>query len=172
MDKHGDERRRQAKREELAIVLSSGDDESSNGNKTGSRRLKPSISDKRNNDCKSHLGRNDKEIGRYQPGEEVESRFRGRSKWFLGRIRRAYEAPSVGVLYDIAYDDGDTEEGVLAARVRRPGQKPPEFHAGLQVDIKLGRKGKVNKLKFLPRYNYFTNEIDMPIQKTQALAYG
>lgn len=147
-DKHGDERRRQAKREELAIALSSGDDESSTGKKSGSRRLKPSLSDNRENACISPLGGSDKEIVCYQPGEEVESRFGGRSKWFPGRIRRAYEAPLLGVVYDIAYDDGDMEEGVLAGRVRRPGQKPPAFHAGLQVDIKLGRKGKVNKLKF------------------------
>lgn len=164
LSKHGDDRRSQDKREELAIVLSSDDDKSSTGTQIGSRLLKPSLSDKQEHACISPLGGNDKQITCYQPGEEVESRFGGRSKWFLGRIRQAYESPSVGVVYDIAYNDGDMEEGVLAARVRRPGQKSPEFHAGLQVDIKLGRKGKVKKLQFLPGYSYFTNLIEMSIQ--------
>ncbi|CAN0244815.1 unnamed protein product, partial [Ectocarpus sp. 13 AM-2016] len=46
------------------------------------------------------------------------------------------------LLYDVDFDDGDEEEGVLAGRVRRPGQGPPALKAGLVVDIKLARKGK------------------------------
>lgn len=48
-----------------------------------------------------------------------------------------------GSLYDIAYDDGDKEEGVLAGRLRHPGQSPPTLHAGLVVDVKVAGKGKV-----------------------------
>lgn len=47
------------------------------------------------------------------------------------------------MLYDLDFDDGDKEEGVLAGRVRRPGQEPPALGAGLLVDVKLARKGKV-----------------------------
>lgn len=47
------------------------------------------------------------------------------------------------VLYDIAYDDGDNEDGVLAGRVRSPGQNAPPLRASLAVEVKLARKGKV-----------------------------
>ncbi|CAN0459782.1 unnamed protein product, partial [Ectocarpus sp. 8 AP-2014] len=82
------------------------------------------------------------EDGRYQPHDAVEARFGGRSKWFPGKVRRAYEGREGRVLYDVDFDDGDEEEGVLAGRVRRPGQQPPTLRAGLVVDIKLARKGK------------------------------
>lgn len=47
------------------------------------------------------------------------------------------------MLYDIDFDDGDKEEGVLSGRVRSPGQAPPALKAGLVVDVKLAGKGKV-----------------------------
>ncbi|CBJ32012.1 conserved unknown protein [Ectocarpus siliculosus] len=80
--------------------------------------------------------------GRYQPHDTVEARFGGRSKWFPGKVRRAYEGREGRLLYDVDFDDGDEEEGVLAGRVRRPGQGPPALRAGLVVDVKLARKGK------------------------------
>lgn len=46
-------------------------------------------------------------------------------------------------MYDIAYDDGDNEDGVLAGRVRSPGQSSPPLRASLAVEVKLARKGKV-----------------------------
>eukprot|EP00752_Nemacystus_decipiens_P017732 g15900.t1 len=80
---------------------------------------------------------------RYQAGEAVEARFGGRSKWFPGKVRRAYEEqPKDTVVYDIEYDDGDKEEGVVAGRVRRPGQSAPTLETGTTVDVKLARKGK------------------------------
>ncbi|CAB1107054.1 unnamed protein product [Ectocarpus sp. CCAP 1310/34] len=82
------------------------------------------------------------EDGRYRPQDAVEARFGGRSKWFPGKVRRAYEGREGRLLYDVDFDDGDEEEGVLAGRVRRPGQRPPSLSAGLVVDIKLARKGK------------------------------
>ncbi|CAM9342105.1 unnamed protein product, partial [Hapterophycus canaliculatus] len=79
---------------------------------------------------------------RHQPGEAVEARFGGRSKWFPGKVRRVYEGPTGQLLYDVSFDDGDKEEGILAGRVRTVGQCPPSLRAGLAVDIKLARKGK------------------------------
>lgn len=73
----------------------------------------------------------------------MEARFRGKSKWFPGKVEKARESPA-GYLYHIKYDDGDEEKDVLAGRVRRRGQKPPAPHVGLAVDIKLARKGKVS----------------------------
>lgn len=53
------------------------------------------------------------------------------------------ERPTGNVLYDIEYDDGDEEEGVVAGRVRSLGQGAPTLEAGTAVDVKLARKGKV-----------------------------
>lgn len=49
-------------------------------------------------------------------------------------------------MYDIEFDDGDKEDGVLAGRVRSPGQSAPTLEAGVTVDVKLARKGKVRQL--------------------------
>lgn len=63
------------------------------------------------------------------------------------QVRRAYDGrPTGNAVYDIEYDDGDKEEGVVAGRVRRPGQSVPPLEAGAAVDIKLARKGKVRQL--------------------------
>lgn len=59
------------------------------------------------------------------------------------QVRRTHEGVTGKVLYDIDFDDGDKEEGVLSGRVRSPGQTPPALQAGLVVDVKLARKGKV-----------------------------
>lgn len=59
------------------------------------------------------------------------------------QVRRTHGGVTGKVLYDIDFDDGDKEEGVLAGRVRSPGQTPPALQAGLVVDVKLARKGKV-----------------------------
>ncbi|CAM9419628.1 unnamed protein product [Sphacelaria rigidula] len=90
--------------------------------------------------------------GHFQLGERVEARFGGKSKWFPGKIRRARERPD-GFLYDIVYDDGDSEEAVFAGRVRRPGQAPPSPRPGWAVDVKLARKGKGYHAGTLGRVN-------------------
>ncbi|CAM9613490.1 unnamed protein product, partial [Pylaiella littoralis] len=82
------------------------------------------------------------ECDKHQAGDRVEARFGGRSKWFPGKVRRTHGGVTGKVLYDIDFDDGDKEEGVLASRVRSPGQTPPALQAGLVVDVKLARKGK------------------------------
>lgn len=97
-----------------------------------------------------HTGTEDEMKGHYQLGDLVEARFGGKSKWFPGKIRQVHESLG-GFLYDIAYDDGDAEESVFAGRVRRPGQSPPSPRAGLTVDVKLARKGKVRKPKRIGR---------------------
>jgi hypothetical protein len=51
-----------------------------------------------------------------QVGDRVEARFRGRAKYFSGRILKAHADGS----FDIEYDDGDKEYNVAAALVRPP----------------------------------------------------
>lgn len=131
---------------DMELALSSGDDDDvAPARAKASGRLKPkpstlakSTGGKR---CAMGTSRDD----RFQPGDIVEARFGGRSRWFVGKIRRAYQDRSGEVLYDIAYDDGDKEEGVLGGRVRRPGQSPPALRQSAQVEIKLARKGKVKQ---------------------------
>lgn len=57
------------------------------------------------------------------------------------------------MLYDVSFDDGDEEGGVLAGRVRAVGQCPPALQAGLAVDVKLARKGKVGGSDDMSRTN-------------------
>ena len=47
----------------------------------------------------------DNEISR---GDRVEARYRGKSKWYKGKITRVNSDDT----YDIEYDDGDTERRV------------------------------------------------------------
>ena len=139
------ERKRRARREmelEMAFALSSDDERGTNDKRYS--RLKPAATGKRASSDSSPPMDVKESSGCYKPGENVESRFGGRSKWFPAKVLRAYHGPQVGVVYDITYEDGDMEEGVLAGRVRRPGQSSPALQPGLEVDVKLARKGKVN----------------------------
>lgn len=127
---------------EMELTLSSSDDDDNTATQKSHLRPPPTSATQ-----SPHSGKTQKSDGHYQAGDEVEARFGGRSKWFAGKVTRAYSRDVlVGEVYDIAYDDGDTEEGVLCARVRRPGQRPPSPQTGVAIDVKLARKGKVMSL--------------------------
>lgn len=106
----------------------------------------PNAADRSTPKMASSSGTERENEGHFQRGDIVEARFRGKSKWFPGKIQQFHERPG-GFLYDIDYDDGDAEESVLAGRVRRLGQSSPSPRAGLTIDVKLARKGKVRKPK-------------------------
>ena len=53
-------------------------------------------------------------------GDAVEVRYRGREKYYPGKIRRDRGNGK----YDIAYDDGDRETGVHARLIRRLPRSP------------------------------------------------
>ncbi len=55
--------------------------------------------------------------GPYAVGDVVEARFRGRAKWFRGKIGAVSRTFSA-ITYTIEYDDGDTERGLAAEFVR------------------------------------------------------
>ena len=65
----------------------------------------------------------DNELSR---GDRVEARYRGKSKWYKGKIMRV----NVDGTYDIEYDDGDVERRVRKSLVRKL-----EVHQ--KVDIKI-----------------------------------
>ena len=62
----------------------------------------------------------------YTKGAAVEGNYGGEGQWYPGRISRVSEAVgaaapggrSLPVLYDLLYDDGDTETAVPAERIR------------------------------------------------------
>lgn len=127
---------------EMELTLSSSDDDDNTATQKSCLKPPPTSATQ-----SPHSGKTKKGDGHYQAGDEVEARFGGRSKWFAGKVTLAYSRDAhVGEVYDIAYDDGDTEEAVLAARVRRPGQSPPSPRTGVAIDVKLARKGKVMSL--------------------------
>ena len=44
----------------------------------------------------------------FRRGDNIEARYKGKSKWYKGSISRV----NANGTYDILYDDGDTERGV------------------------------------------------------------
>jgi hypothetical protein len=57
----------------------------------------------------------------FEEGQKVEARFRGRAKWFKGKVRRVNRDGT----YDIEYEDGDNERDVAAELVRALEESKP-----------------------------------------------
>ena len=55
----------------------------------------------------------------FSEGDKVEVRYRGRSRYYPGRIRRVHGDGT----YDIDYDDGERERGVRAELIRSLGER-------------------------------------------------
>ena len=81
-------------------------------------------------------------------GQRVEARFGGKGKYFGGKITRVNGDGS----YDIAYDDGDSERGVMAELIRgvktiessssSSAASASEYAVGTKVEARFGGKGK------------------------------
>lgn len=72
-------------------------------------------------------------------GEKVEARFGGGPQFHTGSIAAANDDGT----YNIAYDDGDSEESVTRLRIRRPGDKKPKSgKVGMKCEARHGG-GKV-----------------------------
>merc|ERR1719230_1339396 len=54
---------------------------------------------------------------RLRPGDKIEAKYRGGSRWFSGEVVRERADGS----YDVRYDDGDSESGVRAEDIRSKG---------------------------------------------------
>ena len=59
-------------------------------------------------------GGRDVSVPKFRRGERVEARYRGRAKYYRGRIARERGDS----LYDISYDDGEEESRVAAHLIR------------------------------------------------------
>lgn len=57
----------------------------------------------------------------FEEGQKVEARFRGRAKWFKGKVQRVNRDGT----YDIEYEDGDNERDVAADMVRALEESKP-----------------------------------------------
>lgn len=137
-ERSGQEQRDVDREMELTLSSSIDDDDTATPQRPSRLKPPPTSTTQSPHSGKAHQSDDDG----YQVRDLVEARFGGRSKWFAGKVTRVYGG-NIGEVYDIAYDDGDKEEGVFAARVRRPGQSPPSPRTGLAIDVKLARKGKV-----------------------------
>ncbi len=56
----------------------------------------------------------DSDVDEFGPGDEIESNFKGRGRWFRGKI----DTVNKDRTYDILYDDGDRESGVHTCNIR------------------------------------------------------
>ncbi|CBJ31683.1 conserved unknown protein [Ectocarpus siliculosus] len=54
------------------------------------------------------------DTGKYRLGQKVEGRFRGKGRWYKGRI----VGVNAGGTYDVRYDDGDEDLGLDASAIR------------------------------------------------------
>ena len=54
----------------------------------------------------------------FRRSDNIEARYKGKSKWYKGSISRV----NANGTYDILYDDGDTERGVRESLIRRRGR--------------------------------------------------
>ena len=61
---------------------------------------------------------NEDDFDGYRRGDNIEARYKGKSKWYKGSISRV----NANGTYDILYDDGDTERGVRQSLIRRRGR--------------------------------------------------
>ena len=77
-------------------------------------------------------------------GDVVEARYRGGPEYFPGKIAKATSAQASTTtaslpMYDIVFDDGDSESGLSALRVRRPGSKQKkELPVGARIEARFG----------------------------------
>lgn len=59
-------------------------------------------------------GRNSKGAEAFRVGDEIEARYRGKSTWYKGVIRRVHSDRT----YDVRYADGDQETGIDSSLIR------------------------------------------------------
>ena len=85
--------------------------------------------------------------GAFREGDAVEADFRGRGRYYAGKITSVREDGS----YDVLYDDGDAEACVAPESVRRRSEEPeaarpetgePAFSVGDAVDARYRGRAK------------------------------
>lgn len=82
----------------------------------------------------------------FRVGDDIEARYRGKSKWFKGVIRRVNSDNT----YDIRYADGDQETGVDSTLVRSNGggslessiSRSASYRVGDKVEAKFGGRAR------------------------------
>lgn len=83
------------------------------------------VAESKANDKHSHKSRE-----RFKRGQRVEARFKGKSKYYPGRILLVNRDGT----YDIAYDDGDEEQAVMASFIRLPASSERDQDADRFTD--------------------------------------
>jgi chloramphenicol 3-O-phosphotransferase len=90
-------------------------------------------------------------------GDKVEARFRGRSKWFKGTIRKAHRDGT----FDVEYEDGDKETNVDAELIRsleapKKDEGSPDKGKGKGASLEVGDKVEA---RFRGRSKWFKGTI-------------
>ena len=67
---------------------------------------------------------------RYREGDKIEADYRGRGRWYPGRIKR----DNYDGTYDIDYDDGEKEMGVRAEMIRSVGFPSHDAHVTMRFE--------------------------------------
>lgn len=77
---------------------------------------------------------------KFQVGAHVTANYSGKGSWYEGKISRC----NLDGTYDIAYDDGDSEYGVLSEYIKAIELTPkePEFALGAHVNANYRSKGR------------------------------
>ncbi len=82
------------------------------------------------------------EVGTKIKGKYLaDQQFEGKGKWYKGKITKCYTDEAGNTLYDVEYDDGDTEEGMKPENIRR--QKASEDEAKALEE----KKRKISQLQ-------------------------
>ena len=83
--------------------------------------------------------------GKFAVGAAIEARYKGKSRYYPGKIAKANDDGS----YDIAYDDGESEANVIEALIRPLGGAAPAgtgtggaFSVGAKVEARYRGKSK------------------------------
>ena len=85
---------------------------------------------------------------RLSEGDAIEARYRGRSKYYKGRIRRDRGDGT----FDIDYDDGEQETRVLEEHIRPRG-------GGREVSVPKFRRGERIEARYRGRAKYYRGRI-------------
>jgi ribosomal protein L35AE/L33A len=56
----------------------------------------------------------------FRVGDRVTAKYRGKGKWFAGKVTRV-DGEGSSALYNVLYDDGDKDEGLREEFVKREG---------------------------------------------------
>ena len=100
-------------------------------------------------------------------GAKVTAKYRGRGKWFLGKIVRV-EGTGAGALYDVLYDDGDKDDRLREEFVKlQQGARSPAFAVGDKVTVQSGHSGEILKIECANGGVFYIVQLDKDVVRVR-----